>query len=126
MHHAESHHLATDPTVSPPSNGVITSDMAAAQIVPASGQIRGYIYDYITSRGPLGATSQEVETALGIVAQTVTPRVLELRKMGLVYPSGEFRPTRSGRKAQVWVTCSPEPSQKPSNGLLGIVADGRR
>ncbi|RUL88171.1 hypothetical protein [Tautonia sociabilis] len=117
MHHAENHHVATDPNIYPPSNGVITSDLAAALIEPVSGQIRGYIYDYIISRGALGATSQEVEIALGIVAQTVTPRVLELRKMGMVCPSGEFRPTRSGRKAQVWVACPPEHSPKPQDSL---------
>lgn len=116
MHHAENHHLAIDPSISPPSNGVITSDLAAAQIEPVSGHLRQIIYDFINSRGPLGATSQEVEIALGIVAQTVTPRVLELRKMGLICHSGEFRPTRSGRKAQVWVACPPEPSQEPQDG----------
>lgn len=107
------HRLAGDSSIGPPSNGVFTSDLAAAQIASVSGHLRQVIYDYIASRGPLGATSQEVEIALGIVAQTVTPRVLELRRLGLLWPSGECRRTRSGRKAQVWVACPPGPSQQP-------------
>ncbi len=111
MHHAENHQVASDTSISPPSNGVITSDLAAALIEPVSGRLRQIIYDHIVSRGPLGATSQEIEIALGIPAQTVTPRVKELRTLGLVWDSGTFRPTRSGRKAIVWSACPPGPSQ---------------
>ncbi len=111
MHHAENYQVAIKSYISPPSNGVITSDLAAAQIEPVSGCLRQIIYDHIVSRGPLGATSQAIEIALGIPAQTVTPRVKELRTLGLVWNSGMFRPTRSGRKAIVWSACPPEPSQ---------------
>jgi hypothetical protein len=92
----------------PLSNGVWTSDLAAAQIQPVSGRLRQIVYEFVVSQGTHGATSQEVETALRMPSQSITPRVVELRKQGLLGDSGTARMTRSGRKAIVWVACSPQ------------------
>jgi len=48
-----------------------------------------------------GMTNLEIADKLKIPINSVTPRTLELRKMGLVTDDG-FRITRTGRKAIVW------------------------
>jgi hypothetical protein len=87
----------------PPSNGVPTSDEAAAAIEPVAQRQRDILYAYVCDQYMLGTTNQEAEEALGMPAQTITPRMLELRKEGLVVDSGMKRKTRSGRWAIVWI-----------------------
>jgi predicted transcriptional regulator len=91
----------------PPSNGVITSDMAAGQIEQVSGRLRNQVLDFIRAQAEAGATAQETDRALGMPPNTITPRIWELRKLGLIRDSGETRPTASKRKAKVWVAISP-------------------
>lgn len=86
----------------PPSNGVPTSDEAAAAIEPVAQRQRDILYAYVCDQYTLGTTNQEAEEALGMPAQTITPRMLELRKEGIVVDSGMKRKTRSGRRAIVW------------------------
>lgn len=50
-----------------------------------------------------GATTDEIEVALGGRHQSVSPRVIELERAGLIHRNGEKRATRSGRKANVYV-----------------------
>jgi CRP-like cAMP-binding protein len=87
----------------PPTNGVQTSNEAAAAIEPFSQRQRDILYAYVCDQYMLGTTNQEAEEALGMPAQTITPRMLELRKEGLVVDSGMKRKTRSGRRAIVWI-----------------------
>jgi CRP-like cAMP-binding protein len=87
----------------PPSNGVQTSNEAAKAIEPVAQRQRDMLYEYVCDQYMLGTTNQEAEVALGMPAQTITPRMGELRKEGLVTDSGEKRLTRSGRKAIVWI-----------------------
>jgi hypothetical protein len=62
------------------------------------------VLDYITSRGTFGATCDEAELALGLAHQTCSARFNQLRvELGKIRDSGERRPTRSGRKAAVYV-----------------------
>ncbi|KAJ3082379.1 hypothetical protein HK102_001741 [Quaeritorhiza haematococci] len=92
----------------PPSNGTPTSDEAAASIYPHAQRQRDILYAYVCEQYMLGTTNQEAEDALGMPAQTITPRMLELRREGLVVDSGEKRRTRSGRRAVVWIDASAE------------------
>lgn len=87
----------------PPSNGVQTSNEAAAAIEPVAQRQRDILYRYVCDQYMLGTTNQEAEEALGMPAQTITPRRLKLRKEGLVTDSNEKRKTRSGRRAIVWI-----------------------
>lgn len=48
-----------------------------------------------------GATCDELEAATGLRHQTCSPRLTELRRMGLIREGGA-RKTRSGRWATVW------------------------
>jgi hypothetical protein len=87
----------------PPSNGVPTSDEAAASIAGHALRQRDIIYNYIVEQDVLGSTAQEAAIALGMPIQTVTPRLLEIRKDGLLKDSGEKRLTTSRRRAIVWI-----------------------
>lgn len=87
----------------PPSNGTQTSNEAAAAIEPVAQRQRDVLYAFVCDRYVYGTTNQEAEEDLGYPAQTITPRMLELRKEGLVVDSGLKRLTRSGRRAIVWI-----------------------
>lgn len=92
-----------------------TSQEAAASIEPHLTELQMRVLECIAraksrfsfsvhracERHP-GLTCQEVETKTGLDHQTVSPRILELRRMGLIEDSGHRRKTRSGRNAIVW------------------------
>jgi predicted ArsR family transcriptional regulator len=80
-----------------------TSKAAAEQILDDLGRLQALVYRCIRRRGEDGRTSDELSEQLGLIAQTVTPRVWELRLAGLIIDSGKRRPTRRGRMAKVWV-----------------------
>lgn len=87
----------------PPSNGVPTSDEAAASIASHAERQRDIIYNYVIEQYMLGSTAQEASIALNMPIQTVTPRLLEIRKDGLLKDSGMKRLTTSKRRAIVWI-----------------------
>jgi hypothetical protein len=64
---------------------------------------REKVLAFVRSRGREGATDEEIQEALGMNPSTERPRRIELYKVDLVYDSGTLRPTRSGRKAVVWM-----------------------
>lgn len=64
------------------------------------------IYRYIARRTRKGATSDEVEQALGIVHQSASARINEMRNAGLIEESGRYRKTRSGRNANVFMVAA--------------------
>lgn len=66
------------------------------------------VLNYVRARG--GATSDEVELALGLPHQSASARLTELRAKGLTREDGRRR-TRSGRWARVQVVVLPEPVQ---------------
>lgn len=67
---------------------------------------RGRILWEISSRG--GLTCDEVEVITGLSHQTCSARFRDLAKgtNPLIIPSGEKRPTRTGRRAMVWIYTS--------------------
>lgn len=89
-----------------------TSHDAARHIEGYAPIQRARVYSFIESRGSHGATDAEVQTALGLGPQSVSPRRGELVALGRVRDSGARRPTPSGRNAMVWVACVP-----PANGV---------
>lgn len=72
--------------------------------------LRVQVESFIRSKGPLGATSDEIEASLNLSHQTISPRLTELKTRGYVVP-GERRITRSGKyaRALVHIGCNPEP-----------------
>ena len=87
----------------PPHNQTATSTAAAVAIAHDAPRLRELVYEYICSRWTHGATDQECQEYLGLSSQTQGPRRVELTRDGYVEDSGKRRPTRSGRKAIVWV-----------------------
>jgi predicted transcriptional regulator len=65
---------------------------------------------YVSDQGDAGATSDEIEAALGIGHSTVSPRVRELYIKSYLRDSGLERMTRKGRMATVWILSA---SSKP-------------
>jgi predicted transcriptional regulator len=56
----------------------------------------------IRAAGERGVTVDELERVTALPHQTASPRIHELALMGRIVDAGT-RPTRSGRKAAVWV-----------------------
>lgn len=88
----------------PPTNGTPTSNDAADAIQSLTGRLRWLVLDALRERGAEGATAEELEHATGLSGSTVRPRLIELRRKGLVMDSTRTRPTASGRRAVVWIT----------------------
>jgi hypothetical protein len=86
-----------------PSSGPATSAESAGRILPDAARLRRRVYDFIRSRGAEGATDEEIQVALSMTGNTERPRRWELRRAGLVRPSGLTRKTVFGGSATVWV-----------------------
>jgi hypothetical protein len=87
----------------PRARGSDTSSDAADSIEPIAPLLRERVLNIIKTAGPMGLTCDECEAVLGMRHQTVSARVTELRNETRIVDSGQRRPTRSGRKATVWV-----------------------
>jgi len=59
------------------------------------------ILDFIVRAG--GATVNELAAGLGARTQTISARMTELRRAGLIKANGRTRRTPTGRKARVWI-----------------------
>lgn len=80
-----------------------TSKEAAEAIEPKVSALQGMVLKYIQSKGLLGATDQEVQTALGMTGNTQRPRRRELEIMRLIVDTKITRKSASGRNATVWI-----------------------
>lgn len=63
-----------------------TSRAAAIRIAPKANALRDQVYDAIVAAGEAGATRKELERATGIITQTITARICELKKAGDIRP----------------------------------------
>lgn len=82
---------------------------AATAIRPDASRLRAAVLAAIAAAG--GLTDEEGIDHTGLSPSTYRPRRVELVQAGAVADSGTTRPTRSGRKAAVWVAV-----QVPSGG----------
>jgi hypothetical protein len=106
-----------DPEPLPPHNGSPTSREAAESVRDHVSRLRAAVLDAIRSAGERGMTTDEVEVATGLIHQCASPRLIEIRRMGLIAEArdatGEVvkRPTRTGRRAVVYrAAIAPEPA----------------
>lgn len=81
-----------------------TAKVAAARALPRSGSDRRRVLDHVAAQGSLGATDDELETALGLPHQTASARRNGLVADGWLVDSGRKRNTRSGTPAVVWIS----------------------
>lgn len=86
--------------------GSDTSEAAAKSIKAQVPTMQRAVLDCI-SRGRDGRTCDEVEVWLSMSHQTASARIRDLVKAGAIVDSGQRRPTRSGRKAAVYVVKAP-------------------
>jgi predicted transcriptional regulator len=61
------------------------------------------IYDLICAAGQEGMTMEEVEVKIGRTHQSVSARINELEKMGLVKRRARKRKNKTGRDAWIYV-----------------------
>lgn len=83
--------------------GNAESNAAHRSIVKDKATLTRRVVAFVRARGQRGATSDEVEVALGLPHQTVSARITEAKAAGELVMSGDRRPTRSGRNAAVLV-----------------------
>jgi hypothetical protein len=83
--------------------GNAESQQAYLSVKEHTGALRILVVRFIYRQSLRGATCDEIERALMLSHQTVSARVTEAKARGEIVPSGERRPTRSGRKAAVYV-----------------------
>ena len=80
------------------------TSMAAAASVVNPGTKRLAVLQFIGSRGPQGATDDEIQVGLGMSPSTERPRRIELFEMRQIARTTRTRSTRTGRQAAVYVT----------------------
>jgi len=80
-----------------------TSMAAAVQAEPSVKTWLGAVLIWLRLQDDTGATDEEMQERMNINPSTQRPRRGDLVNRGLVVDSGRTRPTRSGRKATVWV-----------------------
>lgn len=83
--------------------GSATSEAASDSIAAARGKIQSQVLAHVAALGDFGATCDEVEDALALRHQTASARIRELYQINLLLKTDRTRPTRSGRKAAVYV-----------------------
>lgn len=86
-----------------PHAGTDTSAAAAESMKAKAPLLRDRVYESIKARRSEGMTCDEAEVALGLSHQTCSARFNELVGRSEIVDSGNRRPTRSGRKAIVYV-----------------------
>lgn len=89
------------PKPAPFARGSVTSQAAAASVNGCLTHLQGKVL-YAIQHAPFGMTCDEVELYTDLSHQTASARVNELARQGKIQGVGT-RPTRSGRKATVWV-----------------------
>lgn len=84
------------------SNFDACSLVAFESIKPHVNMLQALVLEAIRLSDSGGLTCDDVEAILGMSHPTTSVRILELRRKGLIYRTGEKRPTRSGRPAHVY------------------------
>ncbi|MCX8018394.1 MAG: ArsR family transcriptional regulator [Rhodocyclaceae bacterium] len=77
-----------------------TSHAAAASAAEFAGSQRVRILSLLRASGPM--TAEEIGLALGLEPYAVRKRLPELEDAGLAEPTGDVKPTASGRWQRVW------------------------
>lgn len=86
-----------------PSNGTSTSGAAAKSVRKSAVSLLNDVLAAARAAGAKGVTIDETEIALDRSHQAVCPRFWDLVKRGAIRKTDATRPTRTGRKAVVYV-----------------------
>lgn len=72
-------------------------------MVDHAPRLKELVFNALVKRGQHGAIADELERELGMLNQTITPRLRELWLDKRIFDSGIERKTKSGRWATVYV-----------------------
>lgn len=92
--------------------GSDTSEEAAHSMKDKARRARAKVFARIRQMREFGGTRDEVEVALGMAMQTVSPRFVELEAQGAIRKNGQKRRTRQGRLANVYVAVEYLPAEE--------------
>lgn len=98
-------HPLPKPVLPPPvpfQKASATSQAAAESIRTFAPSQANRVLAYIASTGHRGAICDEVVEKISMAVQSVTPRINELAKKGLIVDSRRVRRTKRGRMGVVW------------------------
>lgn len=84
------------------------------------------VYDALVTAGQIGLTAERVGQALKMKTQTVTARLWDLTRAGLIYREGDTRPTESGGKAYVYRVTAKAWPESGSITARPVTASGKR
>lgn len=90
--------------------GSRTSYNAARAIAHKAPGKRVLVLADIKNQGLHGATMDEIVVRTGMLTQTVSGRLTELRLGNLIFDSGQTRPTRNAHEATVWLAVQAPPA----------------
>ena len=79
------------------------SSLAYKSIKPDIARLLGLVLGAIREAGEIGMTCDEAEVKLELPHQTVSARFTQLKAKDLIVWDGNYRNTRSGRRAAVYV-----------------------
>lgn len=79
-----------------------TAHAAARAVTFRVGSIRARLVAELARVGLRGATCDDLHAATGINLQSITPRLIELERMGLVRRTAETRAGATGSQRIVW------------------------
>lgn len=79
-----------------------TSKAASLKVAPKAGTMRWVLLEFLRGRGQTGATDEEMQSMVPMVANTQRPRRVELVKGLHIEDSGRTRKTCGGDDAVVW------------------------
>lgn len=86
-----------------------TSEEAAISMSDRAVSLRQQVVELLTKAN---LTTDEAAEILGCTVLAIRPRFSELRTMGIIESTGERRPNKSGKSANVWYLITrPTPSQ---------------
>lgn len=85
-----------------------TSRLAWESVAAELSEIDRRIFEIIARHG---ATCDEIEVMTGFKHQTAAAQIRHMTEAGLLRAGEEKRPTRSGRKAIVWILAPRAPEQ---------------
>jgi len=78
------------------------TSVAAYESTPSKVRAKRRLFVLNTLREMGDATSDEIEAHLDWTHQSVSPRLTELKRDGLIEDTGKRRPTRLGKTARVY------------------------
>jgi len=73
------------------------------------GKRQKEIFKFLKIQGPL--SNREISSRMGIPINSVTPRIKELREMGVVMDDGKTYDTKTDREVLVWVAVGEMPDE---------------